>query len=218
MVRGSRLLAYRARKHGTASKRLGATVSSTCARAARDRHRTRRKRCPRDDLAGGLCNPQRASVYLWCRGSRRRPPGACAAGGLRATGRTEGIEPALASRRRRRRTHRVPEPLASPQRAGEALASRGCFREIRAGRAVCSHLVGRAVASKLDVTQDGPAAVAGLKPGDTIVAVDGRRAADLRLYALRQWLRDAAPGTKVVLRALQGNALKEVNVTLRELI
>lgn len=145
MVRGSRLPACRVHRHGTESKRPGATVSSTCARAPRGRHRRRRQRRPRDDLAGGLCNPQRSSLHLWCRGSRRRPTGACAAGGLRAAGRTEGIEPALASRRRRRRTHRVSEPLASPPRAGEALAGRGRFREIRTGRSVRSHLVGRAI-------------------------------------------------------------------------
>lgn len=70
----------------------------------------------------------------------------------------------------------------------------------------------------VDVTQGGPAAEAGLKPGDIIVAVDGRQAADLRLYALRQRLRDAAPGTRIVFRVTEGSAVKDVNVTLRELI
>lgn len=70
----------------------------------------------------------------------------------------------------------------------------------------------------VDVTRGGPAAVAGLRPGDIIVAVDGRRARDMKLYALRQRLRDAVPGTRVDFRVLKGNGVQEVTVTLRELV
>jgi membrane-associated protease RseP (regulator of RpoE activity) len=70
----------------------------------------------------------------------------------------------------------------------------------------------------VDVTPGGPAAAAGLEAGDIIIAVDGRPVTDLKLYALRQQLRDAAPGTKVAFRIVKGTTRKDVNVTLRGLI
>ncbi len=67
----------------------------------------------------------------------------------------------------------------------------------------------------IDVTKGGPAEQAGLKPGDVIVAIDGTAAKDLHLYAVRQRLRDGAPGTVVDFRLKDGRDLK---VTLRDQI
>ena len=62
--------------------------------------------------------------------------------------------------------------------------------------------------------RDGPAAKAGLAPGNVIVAIDGKPWNSLPLTALRQDLK-AAPGTKVKLKL--GNGQERV-ITLRELI
>ena len=70
----------------------------------------------------------------------------------------------------------------------------------------------------VDVTQGAPAAQAGLKVGDTIVAVDGVPVSKLHLYALRQQLRDDPPGTVVTLRVKEGAAVGDFKVTLRDLI
>ena len=70
----------------------------------------------------------------------------------------------------------------------------------------------------VDVTQGAPAAQAGLRVGDTILAVDGVPASKLRLYALRQQLRDEPPGTVVTLRVKEGTTVGDLKVTLRDLI
>jgi hypothetical protein len=70
----------------------------------------------------------------------------------------------------------------------------------------------------IDVTKGGPAEQAGLLKGDVITAVDGKPAASLKLYEVRQRLRDDAPGTAVKFSVRQGTATKDVYVILRNMI
>jgi hypothetical protein len=67
----------------------------------------------------------------------------------------------------------------------------------------------------VDVTARTPGEDAGLKPGDIVTAVDGRRAGDIVLADLRERLRNDEPGTVVAL-AVKGKG--DVKITLRELI
>ena len=67
----------------------------------------------------------------------------------------------------------------------------------------------------IDVTKGGPADQAGLKVGDEIATIDGASAKDLHLYAVRQRLRDDAPGTVVTFGLKSG---KDVKITLRDQI
>lgn len=68
------------------------------------------------------------------------------------------------------------------------------------------------------VVVGSPAAAAGLAVDDVIVTVDGRAAADLELSAVRDVLRDRAPGTVVRLGVVRAGARREVALTLRNLI
>jgi hypothetical protein len=70
----------------------------------------------------------------------------------------------------------------------------------------------------VDVTAGAPADQAGLKVGDVIVTVDGKPTADLKLYDVRQKLRDEAPGTVVNFTVMRGSESKNIAVTLRDLI
>jgi Aspartyl protease/PDZ domain len=70
----------------------------------------------------------------------------------------------------------------------------------------------------VDVTKGSPAEQAGLKPSDTILAVDHWLVDKIHLYDLRQQLRDNAPGTVVIFRVQEGPGVKDVKVTLRDLI
>jgi C-terminal processing protease CtpA/Prc len=70
----------------------------------------------------------------------------------------------------------------------------------------------------VDATKDAPAAQAGLRVGDEIVAVNGKPASSLKLYEVRQMLRDEAPGTVVTFAVKRGSDTKDVPVTLRDLI
>lgn len=67
----------------------------------------------------------------------------------------------------------------------------------------------------MDVTAGGPAAHAGIEAGDVITAVDGRPAASLHLYDVRQAWRDEAPGTVVHLALRRGAQARDVALTLR---
>lgn len=70
----------------------------------------------------------------------------------------------------------------------------------------------------IDVTKGGPAEQAGLAKGDIIVSIDGKPATDLKLYDVREMLRNSAPGTAVKLRFKRGDAVNEAYVLLREMI
>jgi len=69
-----------------------------------------------------------------------------------------------------------------------------------------------------DVMKGTPADEAGLKAGDVITAVDGKKATDLHLYDVRRRFRDDAPGTAVTLTVANGAATHSVKLTLRDLI
>lgn len=63
-----------------------------------------------------------------------------------------------------------------------------------------------------------PAAEAGLAEGDRIVAVDGRPAAKLGLPAVRKALRTLPAGRVVKLKVKRGGTVREVALTLRDLV
>ena len=63
-----------------------------------------------------------------------------------------------------------------------------------------------------DVTTPGPAAEAGIKNGDTILAVNGNKVADSR--DLARQIANFAPGTKVDVRVLRGQREQNISVKL----
>jgi hypothetical protein len=67
----------------------------------------------------------------------------------------------------------------------------------------------------IDVTRGGPAEAAGLKVGDVIVAVDGKPVSGSALAALRERLRNAAPGSVVTFHLASG---KDMKITLKDQI
>ncbi len=69
----------------------------------------------------------------------------------------------------------------------------------------------------IDVTRGSPADAAGLHAGDVITAVDGKPVQSLKLYALRERLRNDAPGTQVTLAVLHGTTTRTVELSLRDL-
>jgi Aspartyl protease/PDZ domain len=70
----------------------------------------------------------------------------------------------------------------------------------------------------VDVTEKGPAAQAGLAPGDRITAVNGKDAGTMTLPALRDRLRSEAPGTSIHLRVEAKGKTRDVTLVLRDLI
>lgn len=68
-----------------------------------------------------------------------------------------------------------------------------------------------------DVVADSPAAAAGLKVGDLVLAVNGRKATELPLAEAREILK-GAPGTRVRLQVKSGEAEREVAVVLKEMM
>jgi serine protease Do len=66
-----------------------------------------------------------------------------------------------------------------------------------------------------DVTAKGPAAQAGLKPGDVVMKMNGQSVADSA--ALRLQVSETDPGTMVPLRVRRGNNTLDLNVKLGEL-
>lgn len=76
------------------------------------------------------------------------------------------------------------------------------------------HLDGTKGALVGDVSRDGPADKAGLRPGDVIVFVDGHEIESAA--SLRATVAEMKPGRTVPVRVLRGGAEKTLNVTLGE--
>lgn len=68
------------------------------------------------------------------------------------------------------------------------------------------------------VTAGGPAAVAGLKEGDVITAIDGKPVSGIALPDARQRFRDDPVGTAVTLSVLRSGKPVEIKLTLRDQI
>lgn len=69
----------------------------------------------------------------------------------------------------------------------------------------------------MDVVAGGPAAQAGLKVGDKIVAIDGLASSQISLPALRVRFKTDAPGTQVRLTVQSGGDKHETDLVLRDL-
>lgn len=70
----------------------------------------------------------------------------------------------------------------------------------------------------MDVTAGGPAAEAGLKAGDAVLAIDGRSTKDLLLPEVREGFKTSAPGTNVRLAVKSGDGTRDVTLVLRDLV
>lgn len=158
-----------------------------------------------------------ASVERWVRLDGGLYPGLAGAAVADATGRTIGIaSPALS------RHHGVVLPAASVDRVVEALWTRG--RIVRGWLGVAVQPVARSAVAP-DAGQGGallvtglgdgsPAASAGLRVGDAIVAAGERPVADLR--ALRDALEGLEAGAPVRLSLLRGGVPLSVDVAVGE--
>lgn len=70
----------------------------------------------------------------------------------------------------------------------------------------------------VNVDPHSPAEQTGLRKGDVITAVDSRPAADIKLYELRERLRNDPPGTRITLALKRGDATQTLQITLTDLI
>ncbi|HUB89731.1 MAG TPA: aspartyl protease family protein [Dyella sp.] len=70
----------------------------------------------------------------------------------------------------------------------------------------------------VDISKGTPADLAGLHVGDVITAVDNTPVQSLRLYELRERLRNDPPGTTVTLAIRRAGVAKTVKLILRDLI
>jgi hypothetical protein len=70
----------------------------------------------------------------------------------------------------------------------------------------------------VDVVSGSPADGAGIKVGDQILAIDGKSAATLELVEVREEFRNDPAGKKMQLKVRSGATVREIIVTLRELV
>jgi S1-C subfamily serine protease len=70
----------------------------------------------------------------------------------------------------------------------------------------------------VDVTASGPAQAAGVKVGDLITAIEGKRTTALAVYDARRRLRTAAPGTVIPIAVTRDGKTLRLKITLRDLI
>jgi len=70
----------------------------------------------------------------------------------------------------------------------------------------------------VNISKGSPADAAGLRADDVITAVDGTPVQQLRLYELRERLRNDPPGTTVTLAIRRAGVARTVKLTLRNLI
>ncbi|MBI3662207.1 MAG: aspartyl protease family protein [Acidobacteria bacterium] len=70
----------------------------------------------------------------------------------------------------------------------------------------------------IDVIAGGPAAEAGIKPGDRILSINGKTPAQLSLPAARVKLKSDPPGTKVRVKVKTGEQTREATIVLRDLV
>jgi C-terminal processing protease CtpA/Prc len=70
----------------------------------------------------------------------------------------------------------------------------------------------------IDVIKGGPAAEAGIKVGDHVLAIDGKRVGQLDLLATRLKFKNDPPNERVRLTVLSGNEQREVVIVLRDLV
>ena len=70
----------------------------------------------------------------------------------------------------------------------------------------------------MDVIGGGPAATAGLKVGDKILAIDGRPVGQLPLPAVREQFKSEPPGAKLRLTIQSGEQKRDVDLVLKDLV
>ncbi|MGC2321558.1 MAG: aspartyl protease family protein [Terriglobales bacterium] len=70
----------------------------------------------------------------------------------------------------------------------------------------------------MDVIAGGPAAIAGLKVGDKVLAIDGHPVGQLSLPAVRQQFKSQPPGTKVRLEIQSGEQKRDAELVLKDLV
>ncbi len=70
----------------------------------------------------------------------------------------------------------------------------------------------------IDVIKDSPAAEAGIKAGDHILAIDGKSVGQLDLLETRLKFKNAPPNQKVRITLLSDNEQREITIVLRNLV
>ncbi len=117
--------------HGTVAEIIGKIVPAAKARttAVATRGFRRRQSCDSGDLGRGRHDSPRDGIDLWSSCTRRRIAGPCAADRLGIESGARRIEPAVASRRRRRWPDRVSEDIPAASGAIAASARGACARQ-----------------------------------------------------------------------------------------
>ena len=70
----------------------------------------------------------------------------------------------------------------------------------------------------VDVIAGGPAAQAGIKAGDVVTAIDGKRASTYFLPDFRDSLRTLPAGTKMIFQISSDGKTREITIVLRDLV